>query len=314
VVEKVRSEENNVLLLDTGRVFPRSGGLFKERADLHIKGMNMMQYSAMCVGKSEFQHGFDFLKEMQAAAEFPWITSNLIMRKTGVPLGSRYTILNVGEVKVGVVGVIAEHVFEKFKNPRISSRFSALSPEETLRKLIPEVRKKADIVILLSQCLFDTTLRLKKTIAGIDIVLCSPSAVVSKKELEADPRIFLVSQRGVSLGKVKITLAQDKTISNVLNTTVNLDDAVADQPQMAQLINDTFITISNQELEQRRKLSAERARKEAEKEVAKYKNMSPLEYFEMLKKQQGDPVKPGKNSTETMRKMRALENISGEDQ
>ena len=96
-VDEVRSENAEVLLLDSGDMW--SGTLMSDRTEgsLGIAAYSAMGYDAVAIGNHEFDYGpvgiertggddpFEALKERMAEAPFPMLSANLIDKATGAP-------------------------------------------------------------------------------------------------------------------------------------------------------------------------------------------------------------------------------------
>ena len=175
MVESIRSHKDHVLLLDAGRVFPRYGSARKLRAELSLKTMNEMGYDALNLGGREFFFGIDFLKSLSSAVSFPFISSNLLHEKDQLPWIKDYIIKNVGGLRVAILGIMPSNAFENVLNPRSLENLMIIPPEKALKSLLPEVRKKADFIILLSQYRFEATTMLINAVDGIDLAISRQS-------------------------------------------------------------------------------------------------------------------------------------------
>jgi 5'-nucleotidase len=83
VVERVRAETPNVLLLDAGDTLGDSmpADLTKGRAILSL--MNAVGYDAMVIGNHEPDFTMENLREWIAAARFPVVAANVVERGSG---------------------------------------------------------------------------------------------------------------------------------------------------------------------------------------------------------------------------------------
>lgn len=108
VVEQIREEGGNVLLLDAGDRF--TGTLFHQQ--YHgldsARIMNAIHYDAMTLGNHEFDNGDDVLAAFIDAVTFPVVTANVDFSASPV-LADKvkpYTILEVGGQQIGVIGLV----------------------------------------------------------------------------------------------------------------------------------------------------------------------------------------------------------------
>ena len=156
LIQKIRSEEKNLLLLDSGDIFQGTPYFNFFGGELEFKLMSMMGYDASTMGNHDFDNGLEGFKKVLPNAKFPFICSNYDFKNTildgqTIP----YKIFNKNGIKVGIFGVgieLAGLVGKKsygetvWQNPiEIAQHYS-----EFLRN-----DKKCDLVICLSHIGYD---------------------------------------------------------------------------------------------------------------------------------------------------------------
>ncbi|WP_226580910.1 cell wall-binding repeat-containing protein [Halobacillus litoralis] len=184
LVEQLRADRENSILLDAGDVF--SGTLFynqyKGLADVQF--MNMMQYDAMVPGNHEFDDGPAVFADFIEEAEFPIVSSNidysantrlsqLFKDEIGTP-GEDSTIypasiIDVDGEKVGVFGLTSEETVT-LSNPgdTISFEDYIQKAEDTVAMLEGEGVNKI-IALTHIGVTYDETLA--SSVDGIDVVV-----------------------------------------------------------------------------------------------------------------------------------------------
>ena len=281
MVESIRGSEDHVLLLDCGGVFADSGKNLKLKADISLKAMNLMDYDAMNLGSPEFSLGIDFLKNVRSAVSFPFISSNLVYDKIKLPWIKDYIIKNVGGLRVAILGVMPSDAFENVSNPRYVEDLKIIPQETALKNLLPEVRKKADFVILLSQLGFEATTSLVNKLNGIDLAISYGRKRMGHPD-KGGTLVVHTGSRGKSLGFLQITMGESGEIIEHQWKTIKLDESVAEDERIAKLINDDFPDKSREGKRGR----YEKKRQESERERKELLKLSPHEYIEMLRKKQ----------------------------
>src|SRR5687768_5402929 len=77
LIKQIRSEEEQVLLLDAGDIFQGTPYFNLYKGEPELKAMTAMQYDAATIGNHDFDAGLDNLSAQLAAhAAFPMIISN----------------------------------------------------------------------------------------------------------------------------------------------------------------------------------------------------------------------------------------------
>lgn len=106
LINKIRSEEKNVLLLDSGDVFQGTPYFNKYLGDLEFKLMSEMKYDASTLGNHDFDAGMEGFIKQYPLANFPFLNANYNFANT--PLQGKvpeYKIFKFGHVKIGVFGL-----------------------------------------------------------------------------------------------------------------------------------------------------------------------------------------------------------------
>lgn len=273
----------------------------KRVAEIALEAMNLIPYTAMNLGWSDISAGTDFLKDAAPKMKFPFITSNAVYKETGLPLGEKYVIREVGGIKIGILGILPVTVPEKAAQspascgskekehshseetagtkPEISiDKVTVILPEEALKQLLPEVRAKADVVILLSQCGFDATEQLVNQIKGIDLAITGPSGK-PKAEQKTGVPVLQTSFGGKEAGIVKLTLNDSGQLTQT-EKKVSLHDGIASQPEIAKITGDDIV----------KKLRDEEV-KRMEEETKALLKLSPYEYYKKLETEKEAGVK-----------------------
>jgi len=262
--------------------------------------MNQIGYSAMNIGMNELSIGIEQLKEMTATASFPVITSNLVYKKSRLPIGKKYIIQQVGDVKVGILGIMPldessvkspantgcsnesvkdEKVSEKIPAISLTEEIEMIPPEDALKAILTEVRSSANIVVLLSQYPLEITRTIANSTPGIDLAISSPAKkwVADDEKNKQQIPVVQTPYGCRSLGYVKFRLDDTGKILDHNEKSITLNDLVVSDEQIVQITGNDI----NQ------KISQEEAKKMEEETKALLK-LTPAEYYEKLMKEQAE--------------------------
>lgn len=151
LIEKIRSEEQNVLLFDAGDIYQGSPYFNYFKGELEFRLMTQMGYDAATLGNHEFDNGLEGIESQLKHAGFPFITSNYdftdtILAGKTIP----YKIFHCNGIKVGVYGLGIEMEGLVSKKNYGNARYldpvtTALSMETMLKN-----DKKTDLIVCLS--------------------------------------------------------------------------------------------------------------------------------------------------------------------
>ncbi|HRF76849.1 MAG TPA: metallophosphoesterase, partial [Chitinophagales bacterium] len=106
IIKKIRSEEDNVLLLDAGDIFQGTPYFNFYGGELEMKLMSEMQYDAGTMGNHDFDAGIDGFVKQLPHTTFPILVANYDF--TGTALENKieqYKIFQKKNIKVGVFGL-----------------------------------------------------------------------------------------------------------------------------------------------------------------------------------------------------------------
>lgn len=107
LIRRIRSAEDNVLLLDAGDIFQGTPYFNMFKGEPEIKAMTAMGYDAGVMGNHDFDAGIgNFADQMAAHGRFPIVMCNYDF--TGTPMQDRHVprlVIRKGGIRIGITGV-----------------------------------------------------------------------------------------------------------------------------------------------------------------------------------------------------------------
>jgi 5'-nucleotidase len=218
VIQKIRSEEKNVLLLDAGDFSQGTPYFNFFNGRVEIDAMNRMKYDAGTLGNHEFDNGMDTLAVILKKAQFPMLSSNYKLDKT--PLSGMLKPWVVIE-KAGLrIGIMALNI-----NPKsliIENNYKGLEYEDPIEKAneisaMLKKKEKCDVIICLSHLGADTTkmdvndFEIAHKTRYIDVIIGghSHSMITNTTEQNLAGKPIVIAQMaksGLYLGRVELEL------------------------------------------------------------------------------------------------------------
>ncbi len=217
ILQKIRSEEEHVLLLDAGDIFQGTPYFNTFNGELEMKLMSLLQYDAATMGNHDFDIGLEGFLNAQQFANFPFLCANYDFSETILSGKTKaYHIFHKAGIKIGVfgVGVALKGLVsaDKCGNTRY------LDPISTANKIVSELKSKGcDLVICLSHLGFEyenkdinSDRKLAAETQNIDIILGGHThtffdkPLVLKNSKNKDVLINQVGWGGVYLGRIDI--------------------------------------------------------------------------------------------------------------
>ncbi|GAB3199652.1 2',3'-cyclic-nucleotide 2'-phosphodiesterase (5'-nucleotidase family) [Pontibacter aydingkolensis] len=169
-IKKVRNEKgaDKVLLVDGGDTFGDDQLANLTKGEAMIKLMNKVGYDLMTIGNHDFDYGLERTRELEQLANFPMRAANIIDEKTQLPLfGEPYIIKEVDGVKLAILSVGYRNT-NKTGNPNNMKGLRFEVGQEVVKKYMPELREKADIVVVVSHEGTAVDDMMAKEVQGID--------------------------------------------------------------------------------------------------------------------------------------------------
>lgn len=227
VIQKIRQQEEHILLLDSGDVFQGTPYFNFFGGEVEYKLMSKMGYDATTIGNHEFDNGLKGLYEQLPNAGFSHIISNYdfsntILKDSFLP----YKIFKKGGLKIGVFGLGIE--LNGLVGAKSYENTKYLDPIPVAREMVQEFQsKKCDLIVCLSHLGYSyrsnkiDDLKLAAQVEGIDLILGGHShTFLDEPTLVKSSGGFntLVNQVGtgaVRLGKIEYEFSTKSEIRNV---------------------------------------------------------------------------------------------------
>ena len=151
LIKKIRSKEENVLLIDAGDIFQGTPYFNKFKGSLELKIMSQMGYLASTMGNHDFDNGLNGFENVLHHANFPFICSNYDFSETILKNKTvKFLINEIDGIKIGFfgLGIKLEGLVDKkcFENTKY------LDPVKTSEYWAEElkIKKKCDLVVCIS--------------------------------------------------------------------------------------------------------------------------------------------------------------------
>lgn len=214
LIEKVRREEEHVLLLDAGDIFQGTPYFNRFGGVLEMKLMTHLRYDAATMGNHDFDAGIDGFLKAKSFADFPFLCSNYDFTNTVLDgITKPYQIFKKGKMKIGVFGLGVEL---KGLVPDVHFKETKyLDPVEMAQEMVKRLKAEgADLIICLSHLGYEygtekiSDRKLAKKTEGIDLIIGGHTHTFLEKptvEYNLSGKPTLINQvgwAGVQVGRI----------------------------------------------------------------------------------------------------------------
>lgn len=221
VIEMIRKENPNVLLLDAGDIFQGTPYFNYYGGELEFKLMSMMKYDAATMGNHDFDNGIDGLYSQLPHASFEFVSANYDFKNTVLDGKVKpFTIFHKNGIKVGVfgLGIGLDGLVDK-KNYKETIYHDPVSVSQDIVRILKH-DKKCDLVICLSHLGYKykeepdkiCDLKLASLTQDIDLIIGGHThtfldkPTVLKNAVGEDVLVNQVGCYGVNLGRIDFYL------------------------------------------------------------------------------------------------------------
>lgn len=215
-VKRFRLERgpDNVLLVDGGDTFSDDllGNL--TRGEAVIRLMNSLGYQLMALGNHDYDYGSARTRELDQIANFPMRAANVVEIKTGRPfLGDPTMVFEAAGIRVGFL-TLTYHNTGQTGNLKNYEGLEFQDGVETIRQYLPDLRKRADLVVVLSHLGSAMDRVLAREVPEMDIIIGAHSHDRIANERIGDITLVQAVSDNSVLGEIVVTL-QGTLIANI---------------------------------------------------------------------------------------------------
>ena len=229
IIESIRKEEKNVLLLDAGDIFQGTPYFNYYGGELEFKLMSMMQYDVATMGNHDFDNGIDGFYTQLPHAKFDFVSANYDFKNTVLnDIVKPYKIIIKDGIKIGIfgLGVQLDGLVDK-KLYKETVYNNPIEVAQDMTRILKE-EKKCDLVICLSHLGFKykdepekpSDIVLAQKTKNIDLIIGGHTHTFLDKpviEKNSEGKEVLINQVGcfgVNLGRIDFYLTNDKLLHN----------------------------------------------------------------------------------------------------
>ena len=225
MVEQVRKENPNTLLLDAGDIFQGTPYFNYFGGELEFKLMSMLKYDAATLGNHDFDNSIEGFHKQLPHAKFDFVCANYDFKNTVLDdIVKPYKIFYRDGIKIGVFGLGIE--LNDLVNPRLYKETKYLDPVTVSQDITTKLKtvEKCDLIICLSHLGYYyknnpdkiSDLNLAKITKNIDLIIGGHTHTFLPKPTlvkNLDDKNILVNQvgaYGVHLGRIDFYFDENK--------------------------------------------------------------------------------------------------------
>ncbi len=229
LIESIRKEDKNVLLLDAGDIFQGTPYFNYYGGELEFKLMSMMQYDLATMGNHDYDNGIDGFYAQLPHAKFDFVSANYDFKNTVLhDIIKPYKIFIKDGIKIGIFGLGIELnglVDKKLYKETVYN--NPIEVAQDMTRILKE-EQKCDLIICLSHLGFKykddpekpNDIMLAQKTKNIDLIIGGHTHTFLNKpviEKNSEGKEVLINQvgcYGINLGKIDFYFSNDKVYYN----------------------------------------------------------------------------------------------------
>lgn len=225
LINKVRQNEDHVLLLDAGDIFQGTPYFNYFHGEIEMKAMSKLGYDAATIGNHDFDAGIDGLEKQTQHMNFPFLIANYDFSNTVMHGKTQENkIFKKGGIKIGVFGIGIE--LSGLVPDKLFLETQYLDPIAVANEQAGRLKRdhKCDFVICLSHLGFDyknknivSDQHLAKQSRDIDLIIGGHTHTFLKEPVTVfnkENKAVLINQvgfAGINLGRVDVFFSRDNS-------------------------------------------------------------------------------------------------------
>lgn len=246
----IAQNSKSTILVDAGDRNDGSAFSFEFKGEAVVEAMSKAPYFVGCPGNHEYNTSLQQVKKMRDHTGWPLVCANSDITATHESLYKKFIIRNVNGIRVAFFGLMTEDV--KHGTYPASHELTINAPIEVARKLVPQLRKKADIVVAITHIGVDEDRKLAAQVPGIDVIvgghshtyLFPPLLIQHPNDIRPNSVHGTVIVQdfcfGATLGKLDLTLHQQPngiwTVSKYNDQLLPVTKSAPEDPTVAEVV------------------------------------------------------------------------------
>lgn len=255
-IAETRSQNSDLVLLDNGDILQGTPALhyynFIVDNKPHIvpQIMNHLKYDAGTIGNHDIEAGFKNCKRVEKEFNFPWMSANITLNETKMPLFTPYTIIERKGFKIAILS-LSTLASQKVVRPEDFEIIKLNDLEQSAEKWMTLLKKdkNPDVVIGLFHEGLELAAPVVEKIAGFDIVFVGHDHLKHKTVLKgpdgSEVPVIGTKDRGKSVAYAEITFKKGKP---TFNTKIVEFENTKESPEFIEFMKQFKEEIDNYEL------------------------------------------------------------------
>ncbi len=216
-----------------------------------LKAMTWLKYDAINLGYKEYQLKPSFVRKMEQSLNPPFVSANVKLAGSDKPFVRPYLLkeleaqqserpLAFKKLKVAVFGLADNKMAQLFITRPGEPQLTYVEPLQVAAELVPILRKKADVVVMLYYGRNAEMNQVLNAVPGIDVAVLGGEyyLINSSSEQRNNKPSVSTPLQGKYVGILTLQLNKNKTITGSTTRQISLDEQIAEDAKFLELLNE----------------------------------------------------------------------------
>ncbi|MFH1084659.1 MAG: hypothetical protein V1772_02700 [Chloroflexota bacterium] len=232
MIQRARSAATHTLLLDAGNAWLNDQNPGKvTRGQSSVAAMNLMGYDAMTLGMLDLTALTpDEVTQRLGEARFAVLSANVTLSGSEQLVAEPYTLVELGGHRVAILGLTDQGS---------AHNLVSADPLAAARRWVPELRRQADIVIVLSHAGLAVDRRIAAGVPGIALIVSGGQETTREPLVVAPYGTLIVHAESPSIGNAGEAIGRGRLLFDGAGRLVRheweriwLDSTIPEDPAM----------------------------------------------------------------------------------
>ena len=211
MIEDLRKKGWPLLCVDVGGLSKGYGVQAELKFQITVDAMKKMGYKAVGFSPNDLRLPVDSLVAVAAGSEdnpSPFVSANIGLLGFDAEITSQWRVVDVGGVKVGVTSVIGP----EFAKGLGCDDIEIEDPEAALRRVVPELKKRCKLMVLLAYASIENSIELSKKFPEFAVVATAggPPSPPAKPTVVKETKALLIEIGEKGMDAIVLGLYADK--------------------------------------------------------------------------------------------------------
>lgn len=232
LIDESRSANEHVLVLDAGHALLDDSTRPSEiPGEISAQALDLMGYDAVALGSEDLANlGVDGVSRIRDAHAFALLSANAYPADSDELIADPYLLVDIDGHRIGILGLT---------DAREVPGWAIADPVDAARETVRALRRKVDIIILLSHAGQAVDREIARRVRGIDVIVVGGNQLLPEPvRLGSDATLLIHADRyaagvaGENLGVAKLTFDEQGELSDNVWERVPLTEDVGESAEI----------------------------------------------------------------------------------